>query len=187
MQGRLVFLVPALLLSAAMARAQQPTVITSVDDLVWAGIANNRDLASARARIDEARGQVRQAGVRPAPNLDLTGATGEPLGTTGEDQYGAGVSQTLETFGKRGKRIRVANLALSTDEADWQDRASQLAFEIRASFADLQAQRQKVKVLDRLLECSDDARLRHSGRVVHRDGHRAFATVARNFRNRRSR
>ena len=151
MQGRHVFFLLALLFCAVMAWAQQPAVITSVDDLVRAGIQNNRDLASARARIDEARGQVLQAGVRPAASLDLTGATGEPLGTTGEDQYGAAVSQTLETFGKRGKRIRVAKIALSSDEADWQDRASQLAFEIRASFADLEAQRQKVKVLDQLI------------------------------------
>ncbi len=118
MQGRFVFFLPALLLSAAMAWAQQPTVITSVDDLVRAGIQNNRDLASSRTRIDEARGQVRQAGVRPPANLDVTGATGEPLGTTGEDQYGASLSKTLETFGKRGKRVRVAEVALSSEEAD---------------------------------------------------------------------
>jgi outer membrane protein, heavy metal efflux system len=151
MRRRHVFFLPALVLSAAMAWAQQPTVIASVDDLVRAGIQNNRDLASARARVEDARGQVRQAGVRPSASLDLTGATGEPFGTTGEDQYGAAVSQTLETFGKRGKRIRVAEIAQSADEADWQDRASQLAFEIRASFADLEAQRQKVRILDQLL------------------------------------
>jgi outer membrane protein TolC len=74
MQGRRVFFPPALLLSTALAWAQQsPTVIASVDDLVRAGTQDNRDLASARARIDEARGQVRQAGVRPAATLDLTG------------------------------------------------------------------------------------------------------------------
>ena len=169
MQGRRVFFLPALLLSSAMAWAQQPTVIPSLDDLVRAGIENNRDLASARARMDEARGQVRQAGVRPAANLDLTGATGEPLGTTGEDQYGAAVSQTLETFGKRGKRIRVAEIALSADEADWQDRASQLAFEIRASFADLQAQRQKVKVLDQLLDLNRESLRLTTARVKEGD------------------
>jgi len=157
MQGRCVFFLPVLLLSTGAALAQQPTVIASADDLVRVGIQNNRDLASARARIDEARGQVRQAGVWPAANLDLTGATGEPLGTTGEDQYGVGVSQNFETFGKRGKRIRVAKIGLSSDEADWQDRAAQLAFEIRSSFADLQAQRRKVKVLDQLLDLNRES------------------------------
>lgn len=169
MQGRRVFFLPAMLLSAAMAWTQQPTVIASVDDLVRAGIQNNRDLASARARIDEARGQVRQAGVRPSANLDLTGATGEPLGTTGEDQYGAAVSRTLETFGKRGKRIRVAKIAQSADEADWQDRASQLAFEIRGSFADLEAQRQKVKVLDQLLDLNRESLRLTAARVKEGD------------------
>lgn len=169
MQVRRVFFLPALALSASMAWAQQPAVIASVDDLVRAGIQNNRDLASARTRIDEARGQVRQAGVRPAATLDLTGATGEPLGTTGEDQYGAAVSQTLETFGKRGKRIRVAKIAQSADEADWQGRASQLAFEIRASFADLEAQRQKVKDLDQLLNLNRESLRLTSARVKEGD------------------
>lgn len=171
MQGRrCVFFLHALLSSAILVSAQQPTsTIVSVDDLVRAGIANNRDLASVRARIDEARGQVRQARVRPAAILDLTGATGAPFGTTGEDQYGAGISQTLETFGKRSKRIRVAELAMTTDEADWQDRASQLALEIRASFADLLAQRQKVKVLDRLLDLNRESLRLTAARVEEGD------------------
>jgi cobalt-zinc-cadmium efflux system outer membrane protein len=75
------------------------------------GIANNGDLLATRERIDEARGLARQAGVRPAAILGLRGTTGKPLGTLGEEQYGAEVSQTIETFRKRGKRVAVANFA----------------------------------------------------------------------------
>jgi hypothetical protein len=72
------------------------------------GFANNKDLAVARERIAEAKGLTRQAGVRPAPTLGLNGVTGKQLGTIGEEQFGAEYSQPVETFGKRGKRIRVA-------------------------------------------------------------------------------
>jgi len=49
-------------------RGQQTlSPLSTVDDLVRAGIANNRDLAAVRERIAEAKGLTRQAGVRPAP------------------------------------------------------------------------------------------------------------------------
>ena len=119
----------ALLFPVLLAGAQQAaSTLRTVDDLVRAGIANNKDLAAVQARIAEARGLARQARVSPAPVLDLTGATGKPLGTLGEEQYGAGVSQSIETFGKRGKRARVADLGIGIAEADLQQRSEELTY-----------------------------------------------------------
>ena len=82
MRGRSVFFLCALLFSAMLLTAQQRlSPLSTVDDLVRAGIANNKDLAAVRQRIAEARGLARQAGVRPAPVLVLDGATGKPLGS----------------------------------------------------------------------------------------------------------
>ncbi len=106
-----------------------------------AGIANNKDLGAVRERIAEAKGLARQAGVRPSPTLGLNGSTGKPLGTIGQEQYGAQYSQTVETFGKRGKRIRVAEFSVSTAEADLQQRSAQLAYEITAGYAEVSAER----------------------------------------------
>jgi cobalt-zinc-cadmium efflux system outer membrane protein len=147
----------ALLFPVLLAGAQQTaSTPQTVDELVRAGIANNKDLAAARERIAEARGLARQARVSPAPVLDLTGATGKPLGTLGEEQYGAGLSQSIETFGKRGKRARVAELGIGIAEADLQQRSAELAYQIRAAYAELAAERGKLKLLASLIELNGD-------------------------------
>ena len=70
MRGRSVFFLCALLFPALLLGAQQvPSTLSTVDDLVRAGIANNKDLGAVRERIAEAKGLARQAGVRPSPTL----------------------------------------------------------------------------------------------------------------------
>lgn len=157
MRGRSVFFLPALLFPAMLLGAQQAlSGISTLDDLVRAGIANNKDLASVRERIAEAMGLSRQARVLPSPVLDLSGSTGKPLGTIGEEQYGAGLSETIETFGKRGKRIRVADYSIGIAEADLQQRSAQLAYEIRTAYAEVSAERHKVKLLTDLIGLNQD-------------------------------
>ena len=152
MRGRHIFSLCALLLSASLLGAQQtPSTVSTVDDIVRAGIANNKDLAAVRERIAEAKGLARQAGVRPAPTLGLNGATGKPLGTVGEEQYGGEYSQPIETFGKRGKRIRVAEFSVGLAEAELQGRTAELAYEIKAAYAQVIAERHKVKLLSDLI------------------------------------
>jgi outer membrane protein, heavy metal efflux system len=157
MRGRSVFFLCALLFSAMLLRAQQTlSPLSTVDDLVRVGIANNKDLAAVRERIAEAKGLTRQAGVRPAPTLGLNGATGKPLGSIGEEQYGAEYSQPVETFGKRGKRIRVAEFSIGIAEADLQQRSTQLAYEITAAYAEVSAERHKLKLLSDLIGLNRD-------------------------------
>jgi len=157
MRGRSVFFLPALLFPALLLGAQQaPSTLSTVDDLVRAGIANNKDLAAVRERIAEAKGLTRQAGVRPSPTLGLDGATGKPLGTIGEEQYGAEYSQSIETFGKRGRRIRVAEFSVGIAEADFRQRSTQLAYEITAAYAEVSAERHKLKVLSDLIGLNQD-------------------------------
>lgn len=157
MQGRSVFFLSALLFPAMLLGAQQSaSMLSTVDDLVRTGIANNKDLAAVRERISEAKGLARQAHVLPSPTLDLTGVTGKPLGTIGEEQYGADLSETIETFGKRGKRIRVADYSIGIAEADLQQRSAQLAYEIRAAYAEVSAERRKVKLLTDLIGLNQD-------------------------------
>jgi outer membrane protein, heavy metal efflux system len=157
MRGRSFFFLPALLFPVLVLGAQQaPSTVSTVDDLVRTGIANNRDLAAVRERIAEAQGLTRQAGVRPAPTLGLNGATGKPLGTIGDEQYGAEYSQAVETFGKRGKRIRVAGFGIAIAEADLQQRSTQLAYDITAAYTEVSADRHKLKLLSDLIGLNQD-------------------------------
>lgn len=156
MRGRRVFLCALLLPAISLAGQQAASVASSVDDLVRIGIANNKDLEATRQRIAEAKGLARQARVTPSPVLDLTGSTGKPLGTLGEEQYGGGVSQSIETFGKRGKRIRVADLGIGIAETDLQQRSAELAYQIRTAYAEVAAERAKLKLLSDLIELNAD-------------------------------
>jgi len=145
-----------LLLPWLLEAQKAASTVTTVDDMVRAGIANNKDLAAVRERIAEAKGLARQAGVRPSPTLQLNGSTGKPLGTIGEEQYGANYSQSIETFGKRGKRIGVAEFSIGIAEADLQQRSADLAYEIVGDYAEVSAERQKLKVLDDLIGLNKD-------------------------------
>lgn len=151
-----VFALCALLSPPLCSWAQQTPPVT-VEDYVRIGLASNRELLAVRERLTEARGSVRQAGVRPAPTVTARGTTGRPLGTVGEEQYGADFSQTVETSGKRSKRIEVATFEIAQADAELQQRSSEIAFQIRGAFADRLAESQKVKLFDDLLRLNQEA------------------------------
>jgi hypothetical protein len=66
MRGRAIFLCALLFLAFSLRAQQNTSSISTVDGLVRAGIANNKDLAAVQERIAEARWLTRQAGVRPS-------------------------------------------------------------------------------------------------------------------------
>ncbi len=156
MPGRLQSFLCGLLIAPAWLGAQQ-TSPSTVDDLVSMGLAQNKDVLSIRERIGEAQGAVRQAGVRPAPTINASGITGKPLGTLGQEQYGANYAHPIETFAKRAKRIDVANFGIGQAEAELQERSAELAYEIRSGVAERQAEQQKLKLLDDLASVNQDA------------------------------
>lgn len=151
MQRKLCLLLLASFCLSAIAEAQQTVALRTVEDLVRAAIAQNRDLAAAKARIEEAGGQVRQAAVRPNLNLELTGATGRPFGSNDENQYGASLSKTLETFGKRTHRLAIADRSVRMAEAEYQDRVLQLTYAIRATYAERWAAEHRLQTIDAIL------------------------------------
>ena len=151
MRKKRCLLLLAVLCLPHSALAQQTQALRTVDDLVCVAIVKNRDLAATRARIEEARGQYRQAAVRPSPILQLTGTTGRPLGAANENQYAADLAQTIEAVGKRSNRISMADQAVLKAEATYQNNVAELTLALKATFAELIAERRKRDVMDKLL------------------------------------
>jgi len=143
----------------------QQTSPPTVEELVRTGLARNKNLLAIRERIAEAQGTLTQAGVRPSPALDLKGATGKPLGTYGEEQYGAGFSQSIETFGKRSKRIQVASFGVAQAEAELQEGSAALAYEIRSAVAERRAEQRKLALLDEAARVNAEAQRLMDARV----------------------
>jgi cobalt-zinc-cadmium efflux system outer membrane protein len=164
MSGRFsIFL--CVLLAMPIGLIAQQTSLPTLDDLVRTGLARNKNLLAIRERIAEAQGTLTQAGVRPSPVLDLKGATGKPLGTYGEEQYGAGFSQSIETFGKRSKRIQVATFGVAQAEAELQEGSATLAYEIRSAAAERRAEQQKLALLDEAAKVNAEAQRLTDARV----------------------
>ncbi|MHB1698609.1 MAG: TolC family protein [Acidobacteriaceae bacterium] len=178
MPGRLLSVLCGLLIAPALLGAQQ-TSPSTVDDLVRTGITRNKDLLSIRERVGEAQGAARQAGVRPPPTINASGVTGKPLGTLGQEQYGANYLQPIETFGKRAKRIEVAKFGVGQAEAELQQRSSDLAYEIRSAIADRLAEQQKLKLLDDLASVNQDALRLTEARVREGEGPALDASLLR--------
>jgi outer membrane protein, heavy metal efflux system len=154
-KGRCIVL--CVFLSAPAIVPAQQTPPSTVEELVRTGLERNKDLGAIREGIAEARGLKRQAGVRPAPNLTLKGATGRPLGTVGEDTYGADFSQEVETFGKRRQRITVAGFDVDKAEAELRAKSAGLAYEIRNAAADRQSEVDKLAMLRQLMDANREA------------------------------
>ena len=174
-QGRSI---PLLLLLCVSAQSQTPAAV-SAEQLLEQALANNREIAAIRQRVAEARGMLRQAGVRPAPTLEANGASGRPLRTQGEESYSAGVSQQFETFGKRQKRVRVAEFGVALAEATLAERKAALKRDIRLAFAEAVADQQKVRVLNGLIQLLRDTLRLTEARVNEGDAARLDADLVR--------
>jgi len=112
----------------------------------------NRELQAARQNVEAAKGALRQAGVRPAPELEVNGASGKPLGSSGEHEFSVGVAQTIETGGKRSRRVEIARRELDAAEAEYAERLRQLRFELASRYADFAAETERQRAFERLIE-----------------------------------
>ncbi|HLH02751.1 MAG TPA: TolC family protein [Bryobacteraceae bacterium] len=135
----------------ATAWPQAASSALTPDQLVEAAIARNRDFLSLKQRIAGAQGLLKQARVGPVDTLEFNGLAGQPFGNAAEDSFSLSYSHTFETFGKRAKRVAVAEQAVALAQAEFDDRRRALSFEVKSRYADAVADQQKLAVLDRLL------------------------------------
>jgi len=136
------------------APAQENSARQSLVDLA---VERNRNLLATRERVQEAQALLRQAGVRPAPTLEVEGATGRPLGTKGEEEYSAGYFYPIETSGKRERRMEVARQTVALAEAEYREQLRNLGFEIRTREIEAIVEREKLAALSRISKVNQEA------------------------------
>lgn len=147
----------ALMFGASWALGQTSGAVVSVDQLIQQSFAQNREIQAVQQRLAEARGQLRQAGNRPAPTLESNAGSGRPMGTIGEEEYSIGYFQPIETSGKRPKRLLVAEKEVELAEAELAERKRQLSYEIKARYIDAVASRRKVEAIDGIVGVNREA------------------------------
>lgn len=140
-----------------VAGAQTKEVPRSVDDLVSTALQRNGDYLALQQSIPEARGMLRQAAVRPSSTIEIDGAVGKLLGSPGESEYSAGISRTIETGGKRGRRMDVARIGVEIALAELRDRERQIRFEIQSRYSEAAAAKERIATVDKILELNRES------------------------------
>jgi cobalt-zinc-cadmium efflux system outer membrane protein len=154
---RVVFVTVTIGVVASLARGQAGPAPLGATDLVEIAIQRNREFLAVRQRIAETQGLLRQAGIRPAPALEIEGSTGKPLGTLGSEAFSAGYFHTVETFGKRAKRIAVAQKSTDVADAELAERLRSLVFDVKVKYAQAVTEQQKLETIQRLLSANRDS------------------------------
>src|SRR5688572_30525459 len=85
--------------------AQTNSTAFNAEDLVKIALERNQEYLAAQERVREAEALMRQAGLRPAPTIEIEAGTGAVLGSHGEAAYSAAFFQNIETGGKRSRRL----------------------------------------------------------------------------------
>jgi cobalt-zinc-cadmium efflux system outer membrane protein len=142
---------------AAALYGQNSAAVAGVEKLIQQALAQNREILAARQRVAEARGMFRQAGIRPAPTLEVNAGSGRPLGTQGEEEYSVGYFHPVETGGKRSKRMLVAEQAVALVEADLSERTRQLVYEIKTRYIDAAASQRRSAAIEDILKVNRES------------------------------
>lgn len=131
---------------------------------------NSPSARMTQAQIDEAHGQMTQAGLRPNPRLYLQSEDLRPWAnnfdfSNNTEDYGY-LSQTIETAGKRSRRLQLANANMQQTEADRTLQMQQIAGRAAASYWNTVSTAQISKLLQQDLSAVDDMVRYHQERVA---------------------
>jgi len=135
--------------ASTYARLIDPANGMTADDLARYAFEHNGELAAARATIAEARGRLRQAGLRPNPMFEASGAQAV---TSSDNNLTVGIELPLELGGRRRARVTVAEREIEMKVAEVRDFERRLAAEVRVKYADALAATRNLKFTEDLLE-----------------------------------
>jgi len=137
-----------------LAQIAPPVENLTVDELISYAIANNPDLAAARADVEAAVGRLRQAGLRPNPTLEMTGQQN----VAGPDNnVTVGVTLPLDLNGRKEGRVGVAEGELQLRRAQVAERERRLRAEVRRKAGDRLAAARNLEFTEALLTVNSEA------------------------------
>jgi outer membrane protein, heavy metal efflux system len=126
----------------------------TADALVRYALAHNGELAAARQMIAEARGRLRQAGLKANPMIE---ASGTRAANTPDNKMMVGAELPLELGGRRNARVVVASAELQVREAEVADFERKLSAETRMKYSDAIAAARNLRFTEDLLSLTRDS------------------------------
>ena len=126
-----------------------PVTGKTVDELVSIALANNTELIALRKEAEAGGALLRQAGLRPNPTLEVSGA--RQIGGADNNVMVQG-ELPLELGGRRSARIRVAERELEIRSQAAAERERQLAAEVRSKFGEALAAALKLEFAEEIID-----------------------------------
>jgi len=126
-----------------------PVTGKTVDELVAIALANNAELIAMRKEAEAGEALLRQAGFRPNPTLEISGA--RQVGGADNNVMAQG-ELPLELGGRRSARIRVAERELEIRRQAAAERERQLAAEVRSKFGEALAAALKLEFTEEIID-----------------------------------
>jgi outer membrane protein, heavy metal efflux system len=126
----------------------------SANDLVRYGLKHNGELQAARHLIAEARGRLRQSGLKPNPMVESSYQRGV---TSSDNNLNLMAELPLELGGRRQARVGVVQRELEMRDAEAADFERRLAAEVRMKYADVIASARNLKFTEDLLILTRDS------------------------------
>ncbi|MEZ5345934.1 MAG: TolC family protein [Pyrinomonadaceae bacterium] len=135
--------------NSSIRRYLDPAAGMTADEAVRIALQKNGEIRALRDELESVRSQIKQAGLRPNPRLQISGTQEGIIG----DRYsgGAAVSLPLELGNRRGARIDVAEAEFEMREAMLAESERKLAADVRLRFGDSIALIEKLRFLDELV------------------------------------
>lgn len=116
------------------ALGQQRVTQLSLDEAVQLALLRNATLRAKEYELQSTRANEVTAGLRPNP----TGTyLAEQFGSSGTPQHTVAIGQTIETGGKRGRRLESARAATRVTALELADVRRTTIFQVKKSFTDI--------------------------------------------------
>jgi len=133
---------------AACAQVPATGAELTTDEIVARALADNPELRAARADVDAAAGRLRQAGLRPNPELDLGGQKA----LSPDNNLTVALRLPLDLNDRKGGRVAVAEQDLEVRRRQLADRERRLRADVRMKAGELLAARRNLDIAEQLLD-----------------------------------
>ena len=131
-------------------------------DAASIALENNRDLAAARFAVQQAEGRLKQAGLWPNPDFELSRRRDTPFANEGEYSFSTGFKQRFPITGRLGKAKAVGRVDVALAWAEIRNRERLLIGEVLAKSRSvlvlkelLKSSQETAKFLEQLVQVSE--------------------------------
>lgn len=136
---------PVVLLAVVTAAGQPLATNLTPESAVATALAQNRDLAAARFAIRQAEGRLKQAGLWPNPEFELSRQSDRAFANEGEFAFSTGFRQRFPITGRLAKAKAVARVDVAQAVAEVRNQERLVAGEVLGLSRDLLVTQEKLK------------------------------------------